>query len=139
VTTHKSPKIAELIAHLRHDRYDPRYLGFFECFNRKLHYEAHDVLEDLWLQTRGPLHNYYKGLIQLAGAFVLLKKNRLDPATRLFRRCRGYLAPYSPTTEGLDVRELLGRVDAWIERLESSKYTESPYDPANPPALHPKL
>ena len=82
---------------------------------------------------------FRSGLIQLAGAFVLLKKKRLDPAARLFRLCRKYLAPYGPRTEGLDVRELLGRVDGWIERLESSKYTESPYDPSHPPALHPKL
>jgi len=138
VSTHKSPKIAELIAHIQDDRYDPHYLGYFECFNRQLHYEAHDVLEELWLQTRGPLHNYYKGLIQLAGAFVHLKNGKLDPAARLFRLCRGYLEPYGPSSEGLDVRELIGRIDGWIAVLESSNCTCSPYDPANPPLLNPK-
>src|SRR3989338_8259692 len=93
VSTHKTPRIAKLIAHLKHDRYDPHYLGYFECFNRQMHYEAHDVLEELWLQTKGPLHHYYNGLIQLAGAFVHLKNRKFDPAARLFRLCRKYLEP----------------------------------------------
>jgi predicted metal-dependent hydrolase len=137
VSTHKSPKIAQLIAHIQDDRYDPHYLGYFECFNRQLHYEAHDVLEELWLETKGPLHNYYKGLIQLAGAFVHLKNGKLDPAASLFRLCRKYLEPYSPSTEGLDVRELIERIDGWITVLDSSGCTTSAYDPAHPPILKP--
>ncbi len=139
MSTHKSPRIAGLIRHLKHDRYDPHYLGYFDCFNRQLHYEAHDVLEELWLETKGPLHNYYKGLIQLAGAFVHLKNGKLDPAARLFRLCRTYLEPYGPETEGLDVRELLDRVDGWIDMLESSGYTCTPYDPTHPPTLDPEI
>ncbi len=55
-------------------------------FNRQLFYEAHDVLEDLWLPDRhGPNGNFYKGLIQLAGAYVHLQKNRLRPSAALFK------------------------------------------------------
>lgn len=128
-----------MIRHLRHDRYDSRYLGYFECFNQQLHYEAHDVLEDLWLETKGPLHNYYKGLIQLAGAFVHLKNNKLDPAARLFRLCKKYLEPYPPETEGVNLAELLKRIDGWVDTLESSDYKKSPYDSKHPPILRPKL
>jgi predicted metal-dependent hydrolase len=140
VSTHKSPKIAKLIAHLRHDRYDARYLGYFECFNAQLYYEAHDVLEDLWLEKRNTdMDHFYKGLIQLAGAFVHLKKNRLDPGARLFRLCRRHLAPYATHTEGLDVDEVLRRINGWLQLLESSDYASSPYDPAHPPRMMPKL
>jgi predicted metal-dependent hydrolase len=139
VSTHKSARIAEMIAHLRHDRYDPHYLGFFECFNQQLYYEAHDVLEDLWLEKRGtPLDHFYKGLIQLAGAFVHLKNGRLDPGARLFRLCRRHLEPYQPETEGLDVRAVLERVNGWLAELESSHYTRSPYHPERAPRLAPK-
>ena len=138
MATHKTPKIAEMIRHLKHDRYASHYLGYFECFNQQLYYEAHDVLEDLWLETKGPLHNFYKGLIQLAGAFVHLKNSKLDPAARLFRLSRKYLEPYQPEAEGLDVAALLARIDGWVSILEDSDYKISPYDPKNPPALNPK-
>ena len=69
--SHKSARIAVMIESLQGRELDARYLGYFECFNRQLFYEAHDVLEDLWLPDRsGPNGNFYKGLIQLAGAFV---------------------------------------------------------------------
>jgi predicted metal-dependent hydrolase len=77
----KSPRIAAMIAGLSRPGMDPHYLGYFECFNQQLFYEAHDVLEELWLaQRRQPNDLFYKGLIQLAGAFVHLQKNRLKPA-----------------------------------------------------------
>ena len=65
------------------------YLGYFELFNAQLFYEAHDVLEELWLPIRRePQGDFYKGLIQLAGAFVHLQKNRLRPAAALFKLAR---------------------------------------------------
>jgi predicted metal-dependent hydrolase len=33
--------------------WDPRYWGYFRTFNEGRFYEAHDVLEDLWLECRG--------------------------------------------------------------------------------------
>ena len=51
----KSAKIAALIEGCRGRDLDAHYLGYFECFNRGLFYEAHDVLEELWLADRhGP-------------------------------------------------------------------------------------
>src|ERR1041385_3444222 len=65
----KSAAIAALIEGLRGRELDAHYLGYFECFNRQLYFEAHDVLEELWLTDRnGPNGAFYKGLIQLAGA-----------------------------------------------------------------------
>ena len=77
-TTHKSPKIDLLLADIADDGlYARHYLGYFACFNRQLYYEAHDVLEELWLPIRGtPQARFYQGLIQMAGGFVHLQKNR---------------------------------------------------------------
>ena len=52
----------------------PYYLAFFRCWNEQRYYEAHDVLEQLWLKTKSPDADYFKGLIQAAGAFVHLQK-----------------------------------------------------------------
>ena len=47
----KSAKIAALIESCRGRKLDAHYLGYFECFNRGLFYESHDVLEELWLDV----------------------------------------------------------------------------------------
>src|ERR1041385_8589373 len=96
----KSAAIAGLIEGLRGRELDAHYLGYFACFNRQLYFEAHDVLEELWLTDRnGPNGAFYKGLIQLAGAFVHLKKNRLRPAAALFKLADANLKPYAPLHE----------------------------------------
>ena len=33
----------------------PYYLAFFRCWNEQRYYEAHDVLEQLWLKTKSRL------------------------------------------------------------------------------------
>ena len=75
--SHKSQKIAAIIRSLEGGAFDAHYLGFFECFNQQLFFEAHDVLEEIWLQQRGQQNDlFYKGLIQFAGAFVHIQKRR---------------------------------------------------------------
>jgi len=136
--SHKSGKVVDLLTRLgvpQQGRFDPHYLGYFECFNREMYYEAHDVLEDLWLETKGDDYFFYKGLIQLAGAFVHLKKSKLNPASRLFKLALKNLSPYGPTRKDLDIAKLLNRIHEWIGILESSDYTHNPYDPKSPPHL----
>jgi predicted metal-dependent hydrolase len=117
--SHKSGKIAALIQSRRGQDLDPHYLGFFDCFNQGLFFEAHEVLEEIWLPERGrELDRFYKGLIQLAGAFVHLQKGRPQPSMALLRLARTNLQQYPSPYERLDVNAVLALIDAWIERLE---------------------
>src|SRR5688500_10409955 len=107
-----------MIEGLRGRELDAHYLGYFECFNKQLFYEAHDVLEELWLGQRGQGNDlFYKGLIQLAGAFVHLQKNRLKPSAALFKLARTNISKYPPRHEALDVRDVLRLIDEWLGRL----------------------
>jgi predicted metal-dependent hydrolase len=84
--------------------YDPRYLAYFDHFNRQEYFEAHEVLEGLWLETRDDRRDFYKGLIQTAAVFLKLQQQKPAPAARLAGRARALLAQYEPEFEGLDVR-----------------------------------
>ena len=126
----KSAKIAALIESCQGQGQDAHYLGFFACFNQQLFYEAHDVLEELWLADRqGPNYSFYKGLIQLAGAFVHLQKDRLQPAAALFKLAQANLLKYPAFHEQLDVTGALGLILIWLKRLE--------VEPGNPLQAHP--
>jgi hypothetical protein len=121
---------AERVGHLRvdgADGLDPHYAGWFACFNRGAYYEAHDVLEALWLRERGGANDlYYKGLIQLAGAFVHLQKGRLRPSDALFRLAEGNLGRYGPRHERLDVAGVLGWIREWRDALAAGGFEENP-------------
>ena len=132
----KSAKIAELIERCHGQGRDAHYLGFFECFNRGWFYEAHDVLEELWLpQRRGPNGAFYKGLIQLAGAFVHLQKERLRPAAALFQLAAANLGHYPEVYEGLEVSRTREMIDAWIQKLEVAEFRSNPLQPGSAPLL----
>ena len=125
--THKSGKVAEMVAQFAGRRLDARYLGYFDCFNRQLFYEAHDVLEDLWLLDRhGPSGDFFKGLIQLAGAFVHLQKNRLRPADALFQLAERNLRKYPVDHESVDVDALLTLISTWRKALASRDFEHNP-------------
>jgi hypothetical protein len=128
-------------------RFHACYLGYFECFNAGDYYEAHDVLEHLWLRGVGADHAFYKGLIQIAGAFVHLKKHylhphhykharRLAPSARLFALGVANLAPYAPSHHALDVAALIATCEAYANTIRQSDYTLNPWHPESAPLLN---
>lgn len=121
---------ADRVDHLRVegvDGLDPHYAGWFACFNRGEYYEAHDVLEQLWLrERRRPNDHFYKGLIQLAGAFVHLQKGRLRPSEALFRLADVNLREYGARHERLDLVRVLGLIAVWREALSAGEYAVNP-------------
>ena len=132
----KSGRIAERIESFNGQDLDGHYLGYFDCFNRQEFYEAHEVLEQLWLADRqGPNGAFYKGLIQLAGAFVHLQKQRLRPAGALFKLARDNLTRYPAVHEQLEVRKVAELIDLWIGRLDAGGYVINPLRDDNLPQL----
>jgi len=133
----KSTRISAMIEQFREEKMDPHYAGYFHCFNRQLFYEAHDVLENLWLKDKhGANGNFYKGLIQLAGAFVHLQKNRLRPAAALFKLARTYLKKYPDTHERLSVAGIIALIDNWLEQLETKNFEQNPLAVSKPPQMN---
>ena len=124
----------------------PCYLGFFRCWNEQRYYEAHDVLEHLWLRTKSEDANYFKGLIQAAGGFVHLQKQharpthpkdgrRMYPAVRLFRLAEKNLAPYAPTRHRFDVAEFLQLLRKQADEILASSHRENPWSPRTAPRI----
>jgi len=146
----KSDRISSFVAGLdsRADPHlDPRYTGYFTCFNAQQYYQAHDVLEDLWLKTEGENYAYFKGLIQFAGGYVHLQKQylrpdhpkdgrRLRPATRLFRLAFENLQPFRPVHWQFDVADLCARCELLIGEIEASSFQRNPWSPTCAPILH---
>lgn len=132
---------ADRIGHLRVEGVnglDPHYAGWFACFNRGEYYEAHDVLEALWLRERGGADGaFYQGLIQLAGAFVHLQKGRLRPAEALFRLADGNLAQFGARHRRLDIDGVRGWIASWREALAADGFERNPLGRMEAPAVLP--
>jgi predicted metal-dependent hydrolase len=125
----KHERIAEMAQQFSGAGVDPRYAGYFALFNQQKFYEAHDILEDLWLaDRRGVNGNFYKGLIQLAGAFVHLQKNRLRPSAALFKLAQTNLEKYPTLHERLDLATLFALMSEWLHSLETNDFAKNPLE-----------
>ena len=125
-----------MIEHCHGHGVNPYYAGYFDYFNRGLFYESHDVLEQLWLAERkGSNYSFYKGLIQLSGAFVHLQKNRLRPAAALFKLAHANLTKYPSHHEHLDVAHVLALIEHWLKAVEQNGFANNPIASSPRPKL----
>ena len=151
----KGERISRLVAELTAQDVDPNqtdiakhpfYRAFFQCWNEQRYYEAHDVLEQLWLRTDSGDADFFKGLIQAAGAFVHLQKRfehplhakhsrRLPPAVRLFQLAEKNLSSFAPQHHGLDVVALCQLLRAYADQIVEFDYKANPWSPQTAPRL----
>jgi predicted metal-dependent hydrolase len=137
MATHKSPKIDALLAGFPETPgFDRHYIGFFRCFNAQLYYEAHDVLEEVWLPIRGQAQaKYYQGLIQMAGGFVHLQKQRLGPAARLFALALVNFETYPTCHAGIDLDIIRKLCREYRQAVLDSGETVNPWSKDHAPQL----
>jgi predicted metal-dependent hydrolase len=135
--SHKSPKIEALLARFEEKPgFHRHYIGFFHCFNVQLYYEAHDVLEAVWLPIRRePPANYYKGLIQMAGAFVHLQKERLGPSARLFALALVNFEPFPAHHSGIVLDDIRKLCRDYRQAIVDSGETVNPWTTETAPRL----
>jgi predicted metal-dependent hydrolase len=150
----KGERISQFVRQLEGDDVDlsgdvanhPFYRAFFRCWNEQRYYEAHDVLEQVWLNRDSDDDNFFKGLIQAAGAFVHLRKNfehpthakhsrRLRPAVKLFELAEKNLSTFAPRRHALDVSALLDLLRATRQKIIDSDFETNPWSPKNAPKL----
>jgi uncharacterized protein len=123
------------------------YTAFFQLWNAQKYYEAHDVLEQLWLVEKNvELARFYQALIQAAGAFVHLQKNfqqpshpkhggRLRPATRLFALALRNLEDLPDEFRALDLPVLRKLLVHYRDAIIAVDFKKNPWSPETAPRL----
>jgi predicted metal-dependent hydrolase len=126
---------------------DNYYAAYFQLWNVQKYYEAHDVLEQLWLVEKNPeLTRFYQALIQAAGAFVHLQKNfqhpshskhrrRLPPATRLFELALRNLEGLPNEFRALDLVRFRALLRRYRDEIVAADFRRNPWSPDTAPKL----
>lgn len=86
-----------------------------DYFNRGLWFEAHEVWEDLWNQTRGESRDFYQGLIQAAVGLHHLSHGNVRGGRRVLERGLVRLEAYPGCFAGIDNERLTGELRAALE------------------------
>ncbi|MFO0905662.1 MAG: DUF309 domain-containing protein [Pirellulales bacterium] len=118
--------------------YDPRFIDGVNFFNACEFFEAHEAWEDLWTEYQGPSRKFYQGLIQVAVCLHHFGNGNARGAIKLYHTSRGYLEPYRPIYEGVDVDKLLRDLESCCTELLAAPGTfpTVEIDPERIPEIH---
>jgi hypothetical protein len=106
-----------------------------DAYERDDWFEAHELLEPAWMGTSEPAErDLYQGVIKVAAACVHRVRGRREGMRKNLRGARERLVRADPGIArrfGIDLRDLLGEVDAALDELAG----ERPLDTVRVPRL----
>lgn len=85
-----------------------------DLFNRQAYFEAHEALEHAWNADHGAGRELYRGVLQVAVAYLHISRGNYRGALKMFLRLRQWLDPLPAVCRGVDVAQL--RQDALAAR-----------------------
>jgi uncharacterized protein len=95
----------------------PLAIRGLELFNAGEFFEAHEELELAWREERGPVRELYRGILQIAVAYLQIERGNYAGAVKMFIRSRTWLGPFPDTCRGVDLlrfRQDYQRVEALL-------------------------
>jgi CheY-like chemotaxis protein len=87
-----------------------------ELFNQQAYFEAHEELELAWNEEPGPVRELYRGILQVAVAYLQITRRNYRGALKMFLRVRQWLDPIPDGCRGVAVARL--RAEALAARAE---------------------
>jgi len=87
-----------------------------ELFNAHAYFEAHEELELAWGAETRPVRELYRGILQVAVAYLHISRHNYRGAMKLFLRMRQWLDPLPDVCLGVNVAQL--RTEALAARAE---------------------
>ena len=80
-------------------------------WEHQLFFEFHEILEDVWMDWKGPERSFLQGLIQLGVAFYHIQRNNHRGAMSMFRNGWAKVSPHAPRYCGVELRQFLERIE----------------------------
>lgn len=99
-----------------------------ELLNERRYYEAHDILEEVWRDTRNDSRSFYQGVVQVAIAMYHFSTGNLAGAQSVLLKSCNNLAGYPARGFGIDIGDLRRQLDLWRQAMKDG----GPY----PPPVH---
>jgi len=99
------------------------YLKGISLFNRRDFYQAHEEWEEQWKRHAESGNDFYKGIIQIAVAFLHWERANPKGAIKMWKSGSAYLVKFKSPHMGIDLDSWLGKVDSlfspWAEHWTS--------------------
>ncbi len=88
-----------------------------ELFNQGAYFEAHEVLEAAWNEDDSLGRDLYRGILQVAVAYLHIERANYPGAVKMFLRMRQWLEPLPAQCRGVEIEQLRQDAAAAYEHL----------------------
>lgn len=98
-----------------------------EKFNAGEFYKQHDLFEELWMQTEGPVRDLYRAILQVGVAYYQIERGNHRGAVKMLLRSVQWLAVLPDVCQGINVKALREdsyRVRAALEGLHEEEIAQ---------------
>jgi predicted metal-dependent hydrolase len=96
-------------------------------YNQGEFYEAHEPLEEAWMETDSPERDLYQGILQIGLAYYQISRGNYRGALKMFRRGFRNLSPLDDSLLGIDLVRLqldARSVESTLRQLGSDKINQ---------------
>jgi predicted metal-dependent hydrolase len=90
----------------KNDPLHPKAREGIELFNQGKFYEAHEPLEQAWMETDSPERDLCQGILQIGLAYYQISRGNYRGALKMFRRGHRNLASLGDVLLGIDLKRL---------------------------------
>lgn len=100
-----------------------------QFFNGGKYFEAHEALEEAWLQDPTPGREMYRAILQIAVAYLQIERGNYQGAVKMFLRVRQWIQPLPDNCRGVDIAQLRQDAQKVYEQLiRIGKYRLADFD-----------
>ena len=89
-----------------------------ELFNEGEYYDCHEELEHAWNEDKGAARELYRGVLQVAVAYLQIERGNYNGAVKMLMRVKQWLDPLPNTCRGIDIQKLRTDADAVYQQLK---------------------
>lgn len=108
--------MTESLNDLCHASLHPQAVEGLRLFNEGEYFEAHEALEAAWNAEQGKVRELYRGILQIAVAYLHITRRNYNGAIKVYARSQRWIRDWPNICRGIDVEEL--RRDAEIAIAE---------------------
>ena len=107
----------------------PRAAEGLRLFNHGRYFEAHEALEEAWLDEPGEIRDLYRGILQAAVVYLHITRRNYAGALKVYQRSRKWLEKWPAVCRGIQVARLRADLSEAIDEVGAmSAQTAPPAD-----------
>jgi len=96
----------------------PQAAEGLRLFNAGKYFEAHEALETAWREEKGEIRNLYRGILQVAVAYLHITRGNYSGAVKVYDRSRKWLDKFPDISQGIHVNELKRDAEIAIKEVK---------------------